>query len=56
MRTALTACLALLPVTALAHTGHIAPENGHDHWVIGTAFAAAAAFSIFGALRARRSQ
>lgn len=52
-RNLLVSFLAILPVPAFAHVGHLGDVAGHDHWVIGTVIGVAIATGILGALKGK---
>ena len=47
--------LVVLPGTATAHVGHLGELAGHDHWVAGAAIGVAAAITLWGALKGRKT-
>ncbi|MCR8724812.1 DUF6732 family protein [Frigidibacter sp. ROC022] len=53
---ALTSALALLPISAHAHAGHIVEAAGHDHWLAAGAVAAAAAVTAWAVLAGRKGK
>ena len=48
--------LALLPLSAAAHPGHLAVVAGHSHWLGVAALAAAIALSALKAMKGRRKE
>ncbi|PZX19093.1 hypothetical protein LX81_00793 [Palleronia aestuarii] len=52
----LPVAFVLLPVPALAHTGHLGALSGHDHWIAGAALGVAAGIAIWKAAKGRASR
>ena len=46
--------LAVLPLSAAAHPGHIADAAGHDHWIAGIAIGLAIGLSLWAGLKGRK--
>ena len=46
--------LAILPVPALAHVGHLGPLAGHDHWVAGAGLGIAIGIGLWQAAKERK--
>ncbi len=53
MKLYLVTLLSMIAAPAMAHTGHVTAQSGHDHMAAYVAVGAAALAALYGVLRAR---